>query len=252
MTIPMTSLADTMAAGIAQHASAQRAVQERHYLKSSLVHWGVATPALRQVVTATLRGHPELDRRSLLGLVEALWQRGIHELRAAALLALERKINLLEADDIRIVERWLRESRNWAYVDFLAARVAGRLCERFTKLDRTLDRWAGDPDFWVRRAALLALLPPLRRGSGDFERFSRFADTMLGERERFIRKAIGWVLREVAKRRPKLVVDWLEPRLGRVSGLTLREATRHLPAGLAAALLVAHQTAGTSKARRSR
>ena len=53
---------------------------------------------------------------------------------------------------------------------------------------------------------------------------------MLEEREFFIRKAIGWVLREVAKRRPELVTTWLTPRVHRASGVTFREAIKYLPA----------------------
>jgi 3-methyladenine DNA glycosylase AlkD len=86
-----------------------------------------------------------------------------------------------------------------------------------------------DDDFWLRRASLLAYLPGLRRGEGDFDRFVALADPMLEDREFFIRKAIGWVLRETAKKRPALVVDWLEPRLDRASGLTVREAIKHVP-----------------------
>jgi 3-methyladenine DNA glycosylase AlkD len=52
---------------------------------------------------------------------------------------------------------------------------------------------------------------------------------MLEEREFFIRKAIGWVLRETGKRRPDLVTAWLEPRASRAAGLTVREAVKHLP-----------------------
>jgi len=99
-----------------------------------------------------------------------------------------------------------------------------------------LDRWARDPDFWVRRSAMLALLVPLRRGGGDFERFSRYADAMLDEREFFIRKAIGWVLRETSKRRPAMIAEWLAPRMRRASGVTLREALKYLDAPPAAAL----------------
>lgn len=52
---------------------------------------------------------------------------------------------------------------------------------------------------------------------------------MLEEKEFFVRKAIGWVLREVAKRRPELVASWLEPRVHRASGVTVREAVKPLP-----------------------
>jgi 3-methyladenine DNA glycosylase AlkD len=81
----------------------------------------------------------------------------------------------------------------------------------------------------LRRAEMLALLLPLRVGAGDFERFSRYADALLEERESFIRKAIGWVLRETGKKRPELVAAWLAPRTHRVSGVTAREAVRYLP-----------------------
>ena len=51
---------------------------------------------------------------------------------------------------------------------------------------------------------------------------------MLNEREFFIRKAIGWVLREVSKSHPNVVRAWVEPRLGQMSGVTRREALKYL------------------------
>jgi 3-methyladenine DNA glycosylase AlkD len=92
----------------------------------------------------------------------------------------------------------------------------------------------------VRRTALLAELKPLRAGV-SFERFARHADAMLDEREFFIRKAIGWVLRETGKRRPLEVIEWLAPRTHRASGVTMREASRYLPESQAAALMAAYR-----------
>ncbi|MGO8687073.1 MAG: DNA alkylation repair protein [Candidatus Dormibacteria bacterium] len=133
----------------------------------------------------------------------------------------------------------LRESRTWALVDELAAVVVGGLVERHPELGSTLDRWAGDPDFWIRRSALLALLLPLRRGAGDFARFAAYAETMLDEREFFIRKAIGWVLRDTGRKRPGLVYEWLLPRAWRASSVTVREAVKPLSPEQRAAILAA-------------
>jgi 3-methyladenine DNA glycosylase AlkD len=83
---------------------------------------------------------------------------------------------------------------------------------------------------------MLALLPALRRGGGEWERFAGYADGMLEEREFFIRKSIGWVLREVSKNRPQLVYEWLLPRALRTSGVTWREAVKYLSAEQNAAL----------------
>lgn len=219
-----------------------RAAGARRYLKSALEFIGVTAPVLRKTVREALRrGAP--DRVVLLSLVELLWARDVFELKAAAMVALVERGRLLRAEDMALVERLIRQGRTWALVDGLAIWVAGDLAARFPELGATLDRWAADGDFWVRRVALLALLAPLRRGGGDFPRFARYADPMLEEREFFIRKAIGWVLREVGKKRPQLVVDWLAPRLNRASGLTVREAVRHLPPELRDALLAARERA---------
>jgi 3-methyladenine DNA glycosylase AlkD len=75
---------------------------------------------------------------------------------------------------------------------------------------------------------MLALLVPLRRDLDQWARFCRYADQMLDEREFFIRKAIGWVLREVSKSHPEEVRAFVTPRLERMSGVTRREALKYL------------------------
>ena len=82
-------------------------------------------------------------------------------------------------------------------VFFFEAEAAGG-CD-LSALERTLDRWSRDEDFWIRRSAMLALLLPLRDGGGDWARFAGYADRLLEEKEFFIRKAICWVLRETSK-----------------------------------------------------
>lgn len=229
MSLAVPSRAAAAGARLRELADPGRAVQEKRYLKSELVHLGVSVPAVRRVATEIWHEGPPLGREALLALVEELWAGGIHEYRACAVELLELGVGLLASEDIPLLERLLREARTWALVDNLAASVMGPLVEAHPELAKALDRWAADPDFWVRRAALLSLLLPLRRGEGDFVRFCRYADVMLKEREFFIRKAIGWVLRDTGKKRPELVRGWLLPRAGRAAGLTVRQAVRHLP-----------------------
>jgi 3-methyladenine DNA glycosylase AlkD len=64
---------------------------------------------------------------------------------------------------------------------------------------------------------------------------------MLEEREFFIRKAIGWVLRDTARRRPSLVAGWLAPRVHRASGVTVREAVKPLPPAVRELLLAGYR-----------
>jgi hypothetical protein len=74
-----------------------------------------------------------------------------------------------------------------------------------------LDRWFTDSDLRLRRSAMLALLIPLRQDRGGFQRFGRHADAMLEERDFFIRKAVGWMLRDTGRKRPDVVCEWLLP-----------------------------------------
>ena len=220
-----------------------RAPREKAYLKSDLDFLGVGLPAMRQTVRALKREHAALDRRRLVALVSLLWKRRQFERRMMAVLLLEAFGPLLQPTDIALLERLIRQSKTWAFVDELAIVITGPLVERSPELLPVLDRWAVDGDFWLRRSAMLALLRPLRRGHGDFTRFARYADGMLDEREFFIRKAIGWVLRETAKKRPGLVYRWLLPRCAVASGVTVREAVKYLSPRQRAEVLDAYESA---------
>lgn len=208
----------------------ERADGERRYLRSSLTHLGVRLPQIRTTTSQFLTSHPALDRRDRLELVEALWGAGVFELRQAAVHVLERSVADLDVGVLGFVEGLLRRSHTWALVDPVSVNVVGAIAVRDPRTWPALDRWIADDDMWIRRAALLAHLPALRTDRARFDHFAGYAERVLEEREFFIRKAIGWVLREVGKRDPEVVTRWLEPRIGRASGVTVREATKYLPA----------------------
>ena len=210
----------------------ERAAGAKAYLKSDLEFIGVAAKPLRVVARAFLADHPEIDGNALLRLVRALWQRPVFELKAVAVALLERRTGDLVTADLEIVEDFLRRSHTWALVDWLCTKVVATVVEREPETTAAvLERWSRDDDFWVRRASMLAQLPALRAGGGDFGLFASIASRLVGEKEFFIRKAIGWVLRDVSKKRPDFVFGFLLDHVHEVSGLTLREGSKYLPEG---------------------
>jgi 3-methyladenine DNA glycosylase AlkD len=166
----------------------------------------------------------------VLAWAVALWREPVHERRMAAVELLTLAVPRLTADDLPAVAKLLRESGTWALVDGLACNVAGAIALRDPSSWPVIDAWAADPVFWVRRSALLALLPGIRAGRPDLARFTRYAEPMLAEREFFIRKAIGRVLREISRRDPEWVAGWTARHVRDMSGVTFREAVRRLPA----------------------
>lgn len=207
-----------------------RAVQERAYMKSSLRFHGIDAKTLRAECAAFCKEHPDLDRASLVAIVNALFASDWFDLRSAAIALLERRWKLLDPTDAPWLVELARKGACWAHVDYLVTQVLEPLLEDDKALPRHVRRWAKDDDFWVRRVALLAQLRALRHGGGDFELFAEIAAPMLPEKEFFVRKAIGWVLREVSKKRPVLVHGFLRVHGEHASGVTWREATKYLPA----------------------
>jgi 3-methyladenine DNA glycosylase AlkD len=202
-----------------------RAASEAKYLKSDLRFFGTTQAEIRHSVRAVAK-RGALPHDDVVPLVESLWANPVFELRMAATMLLDLHVEHLDLDDLDLLERLIRDSKTWALVDPLSGDVVGKI-NRDHSLRRRLDRWARDDDFWVRRSSLLAELRPLRAGAA-FAAFAKRADWMLEEREFFIRKAIGWVLREMSKKRPDEVYEWIASRTHRASGVTMREVVKYL------------------------
>ena len=257
------TLAEAVDRDLRARGSSERAQKEKAYLKSELLHYGVSVPDTHAVVRTALRT-AKLSHDEVIDLARTLWaaptssddsagnaeptETGagpaghptpVHERRAAATMVLIQSKDRLGGGDAEFIGGLLREAMTWALVDPLAGDLIGPLSERDAAFDPVLERWAIDEDFWIRRSALLAHLVPLRQGRGDFDRFSRFADAMLEEKEFFVRKAIGWVLHDTSRKRPDLVFDWILPRAHRASGVTIREAVKRLSTEQREAVLAA-------------
>ena len=209
--------------------SRSRAAAGKAYLKSDLRFYGTTVPVIRRAAKDFAREHRDLTRTELQAIVDELWSTDLYELRSAGIALLSHYARLLDERDLAWLLGFVRRSKTWAHVDWLATDVIGGVVGESRTALKRLPAWSRDESFWVRRTALLAQLRQLSHEAGDFELFARLAAGMLHEREFFIRKAIGWVLREVSKKRPKLTFDFLLEHREEVSGLTLSEGAKYLP-----------------------
>ncbi|HSQ63193.1 MAG TPA: DNA alkylation repair protein [Polyangiaceae bacterium] len=205
-----------------------RAAGAKAYLKSQLRFYGVANPGVRAAASDYLRERPLQNAREVVAVCRALYATREHELWSAAIAILEKRRKLLEPSHLPWLVQLVRRSAGWAYVDWIATNVVPAPLARAPSPAAVVLGWAKDRDFWVRRTALLCQLRDLRHGAGDFELFEQIAVPMLGEKEFFIRKAIGWVLRDVSHKRPELVRAFVARHGEQMSGLTRREASKYL------------------------
>jgi 3-methyladenine DNA glycosylase AlkD len=216
---------------LAPFADAGRGGKERAYLKSERDFLGVSVPDGRRAVRQLAKEADLIAHDDVVAVALEWWTGPWWECRRSAVELLMLRSDVLRPDDLTMLETLVRHGETWALVDGLAGDVTGHIVARDAdnECGVTLDRWSIDPDsFWVRRASMLALLIPLKRDLGEWDRFCRYADQMLNETEFFIRKAVGWVLREVSKSHADEVRAWVEPRLDVMSGVTRREAVKYL------------------------
>jgi 3-methyladenine DNA glycosylase AlkD len=218
-------------------ADPARAEGERAYLKNHYEHLGVATGPARALVKDWLQtSGADLDH--VLTVAAALWPSEVFEDRRAAVELWVAVARRLSPDHLVPLEAMVRDARTWALVDPLAHIVAGTVLTGHPDIAQAnVERWSLDEgSFWVRRLAVLSLTRPVRAGVVPFETFAVVADRLLDEKEFFIRKAIGWVLRDIGRDDPASVEAFCRPRMARISTVTWAEARKRLPLDVVAEL----------------
>ena len=209
----VTAAGDFVDDTLQREASWYRAEEMRHRFGAGMEYYGASVGAVRGTVRDALRRHAGLTHDEITALSSELWEVPVYERRLAAVVLLQSKVGLLTNSDLTRIEGFVREAHLPTLVDPLAVDVVGPLLEGLAGQARmragaVLDRWAGDPDVWLRRAALLAPLRALRTGGGDWDGFVRRARTVADLPSTADsspdREAITAVLEAVAERRPEL------------------------------------------------
>jgi 3-methyladenine DNA glycosylase AlkD len=222
-------------AALAEVGDPERAAQQQAYMKSELPYVGLAAPALKALLRPILADHRFADRAqweaASLELFEDATRR--EEWYAAVALLRHRSYRAwLDPDLLPLLEELVRLGAWWDVVDEIAGHLVGQvLLDHREAATPVIDEWAVDPDsLWVRRTAMLAQLRHAEATDTDLlERVlvANLDDTAYG-REFFTRKALGWALRQHARTDPAWVRTFVRDHADRLSGLSRREALRHL------------------------
>lgn len=221
------TLLQALDTGLAARADPARAARMRAYQRDQFDFLGVPAPARRAVVKAC--GSEPLDWPELLALAEALWDAPQREYQYAAIDLLDLQRRRLPPEALPALLALARRKPWWETVDGLAG-VSGRLLRAWRgKVDDVhapMDAALRDASFWIRRIAMTHQLG--WHLETDRERLFGYALALADAREFFIRKAIGWALRDYARWAPQAVAAFLAAQRERLSALTLREAGKHL------------------------
>lgn len=196
------------------------------YMKDRFEFLGVAAPNRKFAEREFVAAGEDASAAELLDAADACWAQPEREFQHVGTDLLVRWVHSISSADLPRVEALIRSRSWWDTIDPLAANVVGALVASDVSLAGTMDRWIDDDNLWIARTALLHQLT--FRELTDTDRLFRYVDRRRADTEIFLRKASGWALREYAKTDPDAVRAFVVERGDRLSGLTRREALKHL------------------------
>ena len=210
-------------------ADDDRAAGAKAYMRGQFDCLGISTPERRAAIAPMVRAFGPASPEELREAAVGLWAMREREYQYVAADLLARYQSALSFDDLGWLLELAQQKSWWDTVDCIV-KVVGKIVRRSgVKGVRAMDRGIRDTNFWVRRIAMLHQLG--WRGDTDTERLYRFAELLAAEKEFFIRKAIGWALRDYAWHDWWAVERFLRSTRAPLSGLTVREASKNF-AGL--------------------
>ena len=211
-------------------ADPSKAPMMQAYMKSEMPYLGISAAPFRKATKAVLAAHPLDSFEEWTDTVLALWRSARYrEERYAAieLAGFKTYQPFRTLDALPMYEEMIATGAWWDYVDTIASHRIGELLRGHPKeLPAILRKWAVSDDIWIRRSAILAQLG--FKADTDLKLLYDCIQPSLDRPEFFLRKAIGWALRQHAWTDSKEVLRYVKANEKRLSPLSKREALKNI------------------------
>lgn len=212
---------------LAANADPNKAAGMQAYMKTDMPFYGVQKPGRTTILRHMRVEYAPTNRDEYEDLVTALWELPHREEKYLAQGVAVSFPAFIVPESLPLYERFIVEGAWWDFVDETATHLIRELVVEFRgETWPVVDTWIGDDDLWLRRAAIICQVGAKERTDAD--RLFRYCASRAHEREFFIRKAIGWALREYAKTDPEAVASFVSDFREDLSELSYREASKHI------------------------
>ncbi len=204
-------------------------------MRNQFRYLGLTSPILRKATKPFLAAGVDADGDQLMATAWKCWQQDEREFQYTATMLLRKWSKNLKPDSLEAsathpnepsVEALITNKSWWDTVDSLAPWTVGPLVAANPELVTVMDRWIEHDNIWLVRSALLYQLSYKERT--DPERLFHYSALRADDTEFFIRKAIGWALRQYGRQDGEAVKRFVAEHESRLSGLSKREALKHL------------------------
>ncbi|MFK7812678.1 MAG: DNA alkylation repair protein [Maribacter sp.] len=205
------------------HADSKIAGQQKAYLRDQFSFYGMKTPVRRAIQKPFLVKAYLPPKENIESLVKKLWGKPQREYHYFAQELTQKYVKQFEEKDILLFEFMVTHNSWWDTVDFIAPKLIGEYFKTFPEQrDFYVKKWLASNNIWLQRSCLIFQL--LSKDKMDAEFLSYVINSLLGSKEFFINKAIGWSLRDYSRTNSKWVSDFAA--LTDLHPLSRREALR--------------------------
>ena len=216
---------DQLRRSLIEVADSDQGLQMAAYMKDRYEFLGVKSPERRSAARATMRAAKQANPDDIIQFANQCWMQPEREFQYVASDVLNANVKRLRTTDLTAVEQLIVTKSWWDTVDALASQTVGGLVLANPDLVAVMDEWIDSENMWLARTAILHQLKYGEKTDND--RLFRYSLARADDTEFFIRKAIGWALRQYARVDPDAVYAFVDQHAAEFSGLTKREALKH-------------------------
>ena len=201
------------------------ALKQQEYVRNKFKYYGLTTTERRKIQAPFLIKDFLPPKEELPSLTKHLWEKEQREYQYFAQELVFKYAKKVQKHDIALYEYMVKTKSWWETVDFIATKLMGNYFKSFPEQKEIyVEKWLKSSNIWLQRSALLFQLK--YKQDIDTQLLSHCINSLLGSKEFFINKAIGWVLREYSRTNPIWVVDFSKKTA--LNPLSKREALRLL------------------------
>jgi 3-methyladenine DNA glycosylase AlkD len=197
----------------------------QQYMRNQFQFYGIPSPERKLISKELFARHPEIFKTNWRNVVMDCWELPQREMQYVGQEWFYAQRRKFTADDILLIEQLILTKSWWDTVDFVSSNLAGAWFGKFPDdiPDRTR-KWMDSGNIWLQRSAVLFQLKYGHKTNQDL--LFGFIKELADSKEFFIRKAIGWSLRQLAKTNPQEVLDFVDKQP--LSELSRREALKNM------------------------
>lgn len=200
----MNEFIETLQSEFEAQADLKIAKEQKVYLRNQFSFYGMKTPARRAIQKPFLVKTYLPSKESLEDLVKILWNKPQREYHYFAQELMKKYVKQLEKKDILLLEYMVTHNSWWDTVDFIAPKLIGKYFLAFPEQRNSyINKWLLSKDIWLQRSCIIFQL--LLKEKTDTQILAHAINSLLGSKEFFINKAIGWALRDYSRTDPEWV-----------------------------------------------